>query len=120
MSFGVALLVRKPLWEKLLIFVSAIPIAVVANVMRIVVTAVCYKIALNNPSWGDPMKVEHFVHTWAGYLIEMPSGLLLLWLEWTLLSKLLIAPLPERPLVMGEFLTGQAPLAVPRNPRRGR
>jgi exosortase len=123
MSVGLAFVVRKPVWEKLLIVVSAIPIAVLANVMRIAVTAVLYKIALNNPSWpwcDKPLEVEHLVHTWAGYLIEMPSGLLLLWLEWTLLSKLLISPLPERPLVMGEFLKGQAPLAVPQNPRRDR
>ena len=43
-------------------------------------------------------------HTWAGYLIEMPVGLLLLWIELTLLSKLLISPLPERPLVMGGLM----------------
>ncbi len=123
MSVGLAFVVRKPIWEKLLIVVSAIPIAVLANVMRIVVTAVLYKIALNNPLWpwcDKPLEVEHLVHNLAGWFIEMPSGLLLLWLEWTLLSKLLISPLPERPLVMGELFEGRAPLAVQQNPRHGK
>ncbi len=96
MCLGAAFIVRKPLWEKIFIIVSAIPIAVLGNVARIAVTAVCYKIALNNPSLAQPDKVLHFVHNWAGYLIEMPAGLLLLWIELTLLSKLLISPLPER------------------------
>jgi exosortase len=112
MCIGAAFLARKPVWERLFIVVTAVPIAVLANVMRIVVTAVCYKIALDHPSLADPAKVLHFVHDWAGYLIEMPAGLLLLWIELTLLSKLLMAPLPERPLVMGEMLDGRAPAPV--------
>ena len=45
MCVGAAFLVRKPLWEKLLIVASAIPIAVLGNVMRIVVTAIGSEIA---------------------------------------------------------------------------
>ena len=33
----------------------------------------------------------------------MPIGLLLLWFEAYLLSKLLVSPLPERPLVVGRL-----------------
>jgi hypothetical protein len=35
--------------------------------------------------------------------LMMPVGLLLLWAEMTLISKLLIAPLPERPVFVGQF-----------------
>ena len=40
MCIGAAFVVKKPLWEKLLIVASAAPIAVLGNVARIVVTAV--------------------------------------------------------------------------------
>ena len=117
MCFGAAFVVKKPLWEKIFIAVSAIPIAVLGNVARITITAVCYNIALNHPSLANPENVLHFVHDWAGYLIEMPAGLLLLWIELTLLSKLLISPLPERPLVMGGLMPELAPRGVQQNMR---
>jgi exosortase len=117
---GTALLVKKPLWERLLIVVSAIPFAVLGNVMRIVATAIGSEIVHRYFTTMDPSKVVDTIHTWAGYLIEMPVGLLLLWIELTLLSKLLISPLPERPLLMGEMLDGRtpAPAAVPPTTRR--
>ena len=52
----------------------------------------------------NPDEVVETIHDVGGLLIEMPTGLLLLWIELTLLSKLLISPLPERPLVMGQLL----------------
>jgi exosortase len=120
MCVGVALVVRRPLWEKLLIVASAIPIAVIGNVMRIVVTAVGSEMVHRYSTTMKPEVVVDTIHTWAGYLIEMPAGMLLLWLELTLLSKLLISPLPERPLVLGQFTDGQIPLVAPRTPRRGK
>jgi len=120
MCVGAAFLVRKPVWEKLFIVASAIPIAVLANVMRIVVTAIGCELARRFPSVMDPDQVVETVHTWAGYIIEMPAGLLFLWIELSLLSKLLISPLPERPLVMGDLLEERAPVAVQQNTRRER
>ena len=69
------------------------------------------------------MNPDHFVetvHTWAGFVIEMPVGMLLVWIELSLLSKLLISPLPERPLVMGDLLEERAPVAIRQNTRRER
>jgi exosortase len=120
MCIGAAFLVRKPLWEKLLIVAAAVPIAVLGNVTRIVVTAIFYKIALQWPSFMDPEKTMHFVHEWAGYLIEMPAGLVLLWILLSLLSKLLISPLPERPLVLGGLMEERAPAGIRQGTRRGR
>jgi exosortase len=119
LCIGAAFLVKKPLWEKLLIIASAAPIAILSNVARIVITAVCYEIARCWPSLMNSEKALAVIHDWAGYLIEMPCGMLLLWLELALLSKLLIPPLEERPLVMGSLLaTGQAAPGLARGGRR--
>jgi exosortase len=118
LCIGAAFLIKKPLWEKLLIIASAAPIAIVSNVARIVITAICFEIAWRWPSLINLEKTSEVIHDWAGYLIEMPCGMLLLWLELTLLSKLLIPPLEERPLVMGSLLTGQATPGLARGGRR--
>jgi exosortase len=117
LCIGAAFLIKKPLWEKLLIIASAAPIAILSNVARIVVTAVCCEIARRWPSLIDSEKAMEVIHDWAGYLIEMPCGMLLLWLEMTLLSKLLIPPMEERPLMMGTMRTEQT---MPGLARRGR
>jgi len=44
------------------------------------------------------------MHDMAG-LLMMPIGLLLLWVEMALLSKLLVEPLPDKPLLAGGLLT---------------
>jgi len=98
---------HKPLWERLLIVASAPPIAVLSNVLRIVVTAAVYDIVGRWSSTIDVDRVEQIIHDWAGFLM-MPVGLLLLWAEMSLLSKLLIAPPPARPLMIGEVLAGQS------------
>lgn len=101
---GAAFVARRPLWEKLLIVCSAAPIAIMSNVTRIVLTAVAYQIAAKWPSLIDLETQGETIHNWAGYLM-MPIGLLLLWIELSILSKLLIAP-SSRPLVVGTMLAG--------------
>jgi exosortase len=120
MCVGAAFVVRRPVWEKLLIVASAIPIAVLGNVARIVVTALGSEIVHRYNPTANPDQIVGQIHDLAGLVIEMPVGLLLLWLELTLLSKLLISPLPERPLVIGGLMPGQMPSAIPQVPRRKR
>jgi exosortase/archaeosortase family protein len=91
----------------LLMIASAAPIAVMANVTRIVITAVAYEIAGRWPSLIDLEASGETIHNWAGYMM-MPIGLVLLLIEMTLLSKLLIEPLHDRPLVVGRVLAGDA------------
>jgi exosortase len=117
LCIGASFVVKKPLWEKLLIIASAAPIAILSNVARLVVTAVCLEIARHWPALMDSEKTMEIIHDWAGYLIEMPCGMLLLWVELTLLAKLLIPPLEERPLMMGSLLTERAPVG---DEQRGR
>jgi exosortase len=118
LCIGAAFVVKKPLWEKLFIIGSAIPIAIVSNVARIVVTAVCFELARHWPSLMNAESASKVIHDWAGYLIEMPCGMLLLWLELTLLSKLLIPPLSEQPLMMGGLRAEKAPSSVERHARQ--
>jgi len=103
--FGAAFVVRKPLWEKLVIVASAIPIAVLSNVARISLTAILCEIARQWPSIISMEQADEFFHGMAG-LLMMPVALLILWAELAVISKLMIAPLPERPLVANERLTG--------------
>ena len=89
---------QRPLWERIVVVISAPVIAVLANVIRIVVTAL-----LHHLHWGE--EADKFFHEWAGFGM-MPVGLLLLWAEWTLLQKLFLEPAPERPLSLGGSLVG--------------
>lgn len=81
-STGVALVVRKPWLDKLLIVFSAIPIALVANIGRIVLTGVLHETV--GGAWAD-----RFYHDLAGWLM-IPLALILLWAELWLLSRLFV------------------------------
>jgi exosortase len=120
LCIGAAFLIKKPLWEKLVIIASAIPIAILGNVARIVVTAVCLEIARRWPSLMNSETIEQSIHDVAGWVIEMPCGMLLLWLELTLLSKLLIPPLAEKPLMLSTLAAEQAPSGNSRRDRQDR
>ena len=85
------LLIRRPLWERGLVLLSAVPIALVSNILRIAVTAWCYH------KFGHELKA---VHDWAG-IGMMVLALLLLALELRVLSWLVVeveepAPRPLR------------------------
>lgn len=71
LSVAVALIVRRPLWERLLLVASAIPIALISNISRIIVTAMMHKVS---HYWADLI-----FHNLAGYLMPVLAlGLLLL------------------------------------------
>lgn len=82
LSTAVAMLIRKPLWEKLLIAGSAVPIALASNVLRITITGLFYDSFGNN--FGGA-----FFHDLAGWLM-MPLGLIFLGIELWILKTLLI------------------------------
>jgi exosortase len=79
---AVALIVKRPLWEKLLLLVSAIPIALVVNVLRITATGVLYELVN-----GQVAKLVF--HDLAGWLM-MPVALAILGLELQFLKRLVI------------------------------
>ena len=90
LSTAVAMVVQRPFTDKLVIAASAIPIAVIANVVRITATGIFHR------EWGQ--EAGAILHDWAGWLM-MPLALGLLWLELRFLDRLLLetsapAPLP--------------------------
>jgi exosortase len=89
-STAVCLVVRKPFTDKLCILLSAIPIALVVNVTRIVVTGVMYLHVSSHTA-------TVFFHDLAGWFM-MPMALVLLWAELWVLRRLIVE-LPTRPAV---------------------
>src|SRR5262249_8377614 len=79
LSTAAALIAARPLLDRLVIVASAIPIALVANVVRITGTAVVYETLGSDV--GELLK-----HDLAGWLM-MPLALGLLWLELKVLAK---------------------------------
>jgi exosortase len=88
MGIAVALfLTDRPLWERLLIVISAIPIAVLANVFRITVTGMLFEfLNMNDLNSGWP---KYFAHDAAG-LVMMPVAMGLFFLEYQILKRLIV------------------------------
>jgi exosortase len=76
------LLVRRPLWERVVLLASAIPIALLSNILRITATAWCYH------RFGRETG-ERFTHDAAGWVM-MPFALGLVYLELCVLSWLFV------------------------------
>jgi exosortase len=82
-STAVAGLVQRPWWERALIVLSALPVGLVSNLVRVTATALLYE--LGGKELGDAI-----FHDWSGWLM-MPLAICLLWAELALVS-LLLAP----------------------------
>ena len=88
---AVAMLINKPLWERILIFASAVPIAIAVNALRITSTGMAYAWAGQDSDW-----VHYVFHDNAG-LMMMPLAMLLLYLEIALLGMLFIEESGQQP-----------------------
>ena len=84
MCFAMIMIVERPWWDKLVIFLSIIPIALISNVVRIVTTALLYLAFGQETAW-----LNKIIHDWAGFAM-MPIGLGLLWIELAILSRLTV------------------------------
>lgn len=89
LSAAMALLTRRPFLDKLILLVSAIPIAVVSNILRITATGI-----LHETTSSETANV--FFHDLGGWLM-MPLGLLFLAAEVKILSHLFVDPPPPPP-----------------------
>ncbi len=76
------LLVPRPWPERIVLLVSAVPIAVISNILRIAITAVAYR------SFGAKV-AETYAHDYAGYAM-MPVALAMVWLELKVCSRLFV------------------------------
>ncbi len=79
-STAVAFLAERRLWEKVIVLLSAVPIAVISNVIRIVATGIAQEY------FGTDFAINVF-HDQAGYVM-MPMALVFLWLELNFLDWL--------------------------------
>ena len=89
LSTAVALMVRRPLLERVILTASAVPIGIGVNVVRITATGILHKTV------GTGVANAVF-HDLAGWLM-MPLALALLWLEMRYLCRLFPTPLPSSP-----------------------
>jgi len=80
----VVLLVERSWWEKLIVFVSSVPIALFCNTLRLAVTAVAFTM-LQGEYW------EKMFHDFGGYAM-MPLALAIVVGEFWFLNKLTTAP----------------------------
>lgn len=84
MSVALVMIIERPWWDKLLILLSAVPIALASNVIRIVSTGLLYMAFGQETPW-----LSKIIHDWAGFAM-MPIGLGLLWIELAILSRLTV------------------------------
>ena len=84
LATGLALMIQRPPLDRILIILSAVPVALIANVVRITVTGVFHETVGSRVA-------DLFFHDLAGWLM-IPLALCLLWGELWLLSRLLVVP----------------------------
>src|SRR5947209_10834208 len=110
LSTGMALVIKAPLGDKLVLVFSSVPIALLVNIIRITLTGALSEMVSS--------QVAHvFFHDVAGWLMP-PLALGFLWLEWKALGKLLIeVPHGNRGVPKGRRASAPAPAAPPRRPR---
>jgi exosortase len=82
LATGLAMVLERPLLDKILLVLSAVPVALLANVARITVTGLLSETV-------SPEAASTFFHALAGWFM-MPLAMGLLWLELLLFSRLLI------------------------------
>jgi exosortase len=82
LATAAALVVRRPLVDRLVLVASAIPVALLANIFRITLTGVLHETVGGHAS-------ATFYHDLAGWVM-MPLALVLYWIEIAVLSRLLI------------------------------
>jgi exosortase/archaeosortase family protein len=84
----VVLLINRTWWEKLIIFISSFPVALLCNTVRLTITAIAFTV-LSGERW------ETIFHDAGGYAM-MPLALGLIVAELWLLTKLTMPPPEEQ------------------------
>jgi exosortase len=82
LAVATVFIVNRPWWDKFIILLSAIPIALLSNIIRIVMTALLYMVSSDE-------SFHELVHDVSG-LLMMFWGMGFLWLELQILSRLTV------------------------------
>jgi exosortase len=88
-STAVILIIDARWYEKLLIFISAVPIAVFANIVRLTLTGIVLKIS--GPEWSN-----YFHDSFWAALLMIALALGLLWIELRALAWIFVPPVAQR------------------------
>jgi len=81
LALGVAwaYLENRPIWQRVALVASAVPVAILCNVLRVAITTTMY--VLDLPELG-----QDFMHTFAGMLMLIPAALMFWGISWFLRS----------------------------------
>jgi len=85
---AMAFLSSRPMWQKLIISISAIPIAIFCNVMRVSGQGLLDRL------WSEEVS-EGFAHAFVGLVMLIPAFFLLLGVQW-MLDKLFVEEADEK------------------------
>jgi exosortase len=85
LAVAMAFIIERPWWDKFVILLSAIPIALIVNIVRITVTGLLYMLV-----GPDNHAIQQICHNYAGLVIMMPLALILLWLELQVLERVTV------------------------------
>jgi exosortase len=101
LAMAMAIVIRRPLLDRIVVLFSAVPVALLANVIRITATGILY--AKAGRYWGDLV-----FHDLAGWLM-MPLAIGILLLVLKVLDLLLVTPPARRvrPPIPGGLATGR-------------
>jgi exosortase len=83
----VVLLVNRPWWEKLIVLLSSLPIALICNTLRLAITSVAFTI-VKGEYW------QQLFHDFGGYAM-MPLALAIVVGEFWVLRKLTVQPITK-------------------------
>ena len=81
LTCAVVFIRSSPLWQKIVIVPSAVPIALALNILRVTLAAVLYKVFGNSAA-------DVFFHYLAGWAM-IPAALAMLWMECWVLDRLI-------------------------------
>lgn len=104
---AILLITQRPWWDRLIILLCAVPIALAVNILRITTTGLVH-LGLGEQEIGEAF------HDWAG-LFMMPLALGLLWLLMLVLSRLVIETDDGRELAVAGMGLPGAQRAAARN-----
>ncbi len=107
MAVAMTMITDRPWWQNAIVIVSAIPIALLVNLIRIVITALLYLLL------GQESEIaKHFFHDLAGWFM-MPLAFLFLYVEMQILEHILVEESSAVPMMVG---FGKAPVVQRTSP----
>ncbi len=100
LAVAITLVTDRPWWERIVIVLSAVPIALAVNIVRITVTGILHLTV-------GPELADLVFHKLAGWIM-MPMALGMLYVEFQILSHLVIDDEDSGPLQIGSGRSGAA------------